>query len=139
MSQGIIYRLKNYTPLTDEVSADKIRAYINEQTTTKPYIIVGSRLVDPHDNYDTQILDEYETTIIIVADRVETNTAGTIKGADNIGQIVRTALQGITGSYGGQDINRISFQSQDTPIPIPLGNNKREFELEQQYTVKINR
>lgn len=133
---AIIKKLKDTTLITDDVAAAQIRHLHESQESTKPYIIVRDQLIRANTTNNSQNCDEYEVTIIIVASRLK--TSGSTIGTIDIGQNIRTTLHNFRGTSNSIVVQDTQFDTQDNPIPIATGDDDREYELEQSYTVWVD-
>lgn len=132
MSKAAITILKADANVTALVPAANIVSLQETQNTAKPYIVIRSGVDDPNTSFSGQNLDDIRLEIFIVADRLYTE--GSEKGAYDIGQVVRTSLDGAQGSYGGETIGKVIFMSQDPPY-ISQDPNYHHVEVHQEYKI----
>lgn len=105
------------------------------QKTQPPFVVAGdSDLLDPHDTFSGQLLDEYTLTVYVWGKRMYTGDG--ITGANNLAGLVRTALHGVNGEYNGENV-KVNFLSQSTDIFPNESTDK--YLVEQEYQIFINR
>ena len=77
MSLAIISKLRATASITDDLAngVSSVKYLHEKQGSSKPYIVVQSRIRDPHDNYSSQTVNEYEVRVIIVASQPHTEGA----------------------------------------------------------------
>ena len=114
-----------------------VRQLSERQREQPPYLIIQSSIADPNDTNSGQDLDEYEVSIFIVSKRLYTE--GAEIGAWDISENVRAALHGTTGTHGGQAVSDIKFNNQDPAQLFQNNTNEPRVQVEQNFTVWINR
>ena len=109
--RSIIYILQNNAALTNLLGgATKIGMNTIGQTTKTPYVVVDVEDRTTTNTFDSDGgLDFVRITVSCVADL--SFTSGSVVGADEIGNAVRTAINYVAaGTYDGEVLNRCTLE-----------------------------
>lgn len=99
----------------------------------RPYIVILQDSTEPHNTHNTASkLDRVQCRVLVFADRYE--TLGSIEGASNIANEIRTALD----YYREENTVEIYFQNEQVDSVQNKGN-KRAYMVEQYYDVWVYR
>lgn len=123
--KAIVTLLGSATALTTLLADGVNSIYTNEanQGVKVPHVIVDVADIEPFDSMnDAAKLDEYQVRIFSISDRPYNK--GSKKGAEEIAEQVRIALDGIAGTFAGEVIGDIRFESAST-FTDRYGGNKR--------------
>ena len=109
--RSIINILQNDSTLVSLLGgANKIGMNVIGQTTKTPYVVVDVEDRNPTNSFDSDgNLDFVRFTVFSVADI--TFTSGSVVGADEIGNAVRSAINYVAaGTYDGETIDRCTLE-----------------------------
>lgn len=134
MSKAAISILQNnatITALLDD-GANSVVALNEAQGEGKPFIILRSFIRTPNTTFSGQSLDEVQLDVVVVAERMYSD--GTDNGAYDISEEVRNALHDQSGTWDGETIYKIVFESDDPPYKTEDANYKA-VEIHQTFTI----
>lgn len=127
--------LRADSAVTDDLAggANSVRTIRERQGEQVPYIVVDRDLVNPNDTQQGQPMQEWEFRVNIVSDIAYTD--GAKIGAWNIGENVKSALHGASGTYDNVVVADVVFDRQTHQLFN--STNEVRVQVEQVYTVYI--